>query len=364
MESSQPIQVTFFKSINYAPFPLTVLSQKAKILNQLKRKEKVVNEQYGYEINLFSWFAWKNSITLQRLLSPINYWLFANKIKQFVLRNSIDLIHAHTFSPDAYIAYQLKKSFGIDYVLTMRMRAADKLENHPLRQKIVENAKAVICHNYQLYKLYGEKYNVQFLPHGLSQEFFHDTPKRVSELEFNEQRPLKLLTVGRLLGLKNIDVVIKAVRKMKNEGRMVTYTIIGEGPEKTNLTQLIQDSDLTDCINLVPWQKQTDLIAYYDNADVFVMVSKPETFGRVYLEAAARGLPIVACKNTGIDGFFTELEVSFAEPNTDSIKGLLVQFYNAPELSLQKQKFAKHKVDSLSWSKVVKKYYNIYTKID
>jgi len=356
-----PINVTFFKSINYVPFPLKFISKKSLIIYRLRRREKVLAENYQYVINLFSWFAWKNNLHLKRLLSRINYWLFANKINQFIRENSIDIIHAHTFSPDAYIAYRLKEKYGIEYVLTMRMKPDDRLEMYPQLLRIVENAKAVICHNYQLYKLYSEKYNVQFMPHGLSHEFFNNKPKRESSTIFNKRRPFKLLTVARLLGLKNIDVIIEVVRRMREQGKSINYIIIGEGPEKNKLERLIQQHDMTDSIHMVTWQNENDLIGYYDDADAFIMMSKPETFGRVYLEAAARNLPIIACKNTGIDGYFSDDEALFLDDNIEAIfKNLLHLYESFEEVMIPLSKAAFRKAESLTWDNIVRQYINIY----
>ena len=48
--------------------------------------------------------------------------------------------------------------------------------------------------------------------------------------------------------------------------------------------------------------KRDDVIRELDSAEVFIMISKRETFGLVYLEAMARGCIVVASKDEGMEG--------------------------------------------------------------
>lgn len=52
------------------------------------------------------------------------------------------------------------------------------------------------------------------------------------------------------------------------------------------------------------WKKQ--LREAFSISDIFVMPSKPETFGLVYVEALSQGLPILYAKGEGFDGYFDE----------------------------------------------------------
>jgi len=63
------------------------------------------------------------------------------------------------------------------------------------------------------------------------------------------------------------------------------------------------------------------------NTDVFVMVSKPEAFGLVYLEAMGKGCIAVGTIRQGIDGVIQHGENGFLceARNTDSLKNVLMQ---------------------------------------
>ena len=60
------------------------------------------------------------------------------------------------------------------------------------------------------------------------------------------------------------------------------------------ISQLIDEYELNDYVNMVGEIRHDKMVSYYYNADVFVMPSLRETGGTVLIEAMAYGLPIVA----------------------------------------------------------------------
>jgi colanic acid/amylovoran biosynthesis glycosyltransferase len=71
----------------------------------------------------------------------------------------------------------------------------------------------------------------------------------MKDFSFNERallpgEPIKLLTVGRLVEKKGIDIVIRAIAKLKEQYPLIQYHIIGEGPLRLFLQELIKECDL------------------------------------------------------------------------------------------------------------------------
>ncbi|WP_461789895.1 glycosyltransferase family 4 protein [Pedobacter sp.] len=107
-----------------------------------------------------------------------------------------------------------------------------------------------------------------------------------------------LFTLTRLSStehLKNYDLVIEAVQKLKNLHPQLCYLIGGKADamERQRLEQLIEHNKLSDKVKLIGFIDETEIAAYYQSADCFVLPSKKEGFGLVLIEAAANGCQVI-----------------------------------------------------------------------
>ena len=88
--------------------------------------------------------------------------------------------------------------------------------------------------------------------------------------------------------------------------------IIGSGAEEKNCRIVAKQLGIEKKILFHGWQEGKESIkAFYDQADIFVMLSHRETFGTVYIEALSQGLPVLYTKGQGIDGYFEEGSVGY-----------------------------------------------------
>ena len=106
----------------------------------------------------------------------------------------------------------------------------------------------------------------------------------------NKDKPV-ILSVARLATQKNFPLLIQAfaIVRQQIDARLI---IVGDGPEKENLTNLVSQLGLEEFVSLVgfdnnPW-------SYMAASDVFALASEEEPFGLVLVEAMACGIPIVA----------------------------------------------------------------------
>ncbi len=134
---------------------------------------------------------------------------------------------------------------------------------------------------------------------------FFDLPKQFDKSVALQQRyHLKpetkvLLTLARLSNAeqyKGYDTVIKALPLLLKTQPNLLYLVVGkyDTKEYDRLQILITELSLTNYVKIVGFVKDEELVAHYLLADVFVMPSKGEGFGIVYLEAMACGVPVVA----------------------------------------------------------------------
>lgn len=106
-----------------------------------------------------------------------------------------------------------------------------------------------------------------------------------------DEQTLVMLYVGRLSPEKEIDVIIHAYLKAKQDtSQNIQLVIVGDGPDKARL----QKMDSTGQVIFTGALTGEQLAQAYASSDVFVFASQVETFGNVVLEAMASGLPVVA----------------------------------------------------------------------
>ena len=78
---------------------------------------------------------------------------------------------------------------------------------------------------------------------------------------------------------------------------------IGDGGTALpSIETYIKDNQLENNVSLPGRKKRDEIIKYYDESQVFVMISRQEAFGLVYLEAMARGCICIGTRGQGIDG--------------------------------------------------------------
>lgn len=127
---------------------------------------------------------------------------------------------------------------------------------------------------------------------------------------------LSILFAGNLIPLKNVDVLIKAICKTKYPCRL---TIVGDGPQEDNLKKLADQSSKNITVSFLGRLSREDTLRKMQESDVFAMVSSPETFGLVYLEAMSKGCIVIGSKGEGIDGVIVHGENGFlVEPRNES----------------------------------------------
>lgn len=125
-----------------------------------------------------------------------------------------------------------------------------------------------------------------------------------------------VLTVARLAEperYKGYDQVLRALATIQRDMPDVRYVLVGEGEDRRRIEALIRDLDICDLVVLAGGVSGKELADYYNLCDVFVMPSKAEGFGIVYLEALACGKPVVAGNSDGS-----------AEPLQDGRLGVLL----------------------------------------
>lgn len=111
--------------------------------------------------------------------------------------------------------------------------------------------------------------------------------------DFTPRDANRLVFVGRLTTEKQIDVVLRAIKKL-DPALDVTFDIIGNGDQRRNLEHLTKELGLTDRVTFHGLVSDEQLRATLSRATLFVIASIAELQSIATMEAMASGLPIVA----------------------------------------------------------------------
>ena len=143
--------------------------------------------------------------------------------------------------------------------------------------------------------------------------YFHSpTPKSTIDLIF----------IGRLVKIKRVSDVIKAVSNLKNHSPKLTLTIIGSGPREKYLKDLSSQLNINNNIRFIGRIPPEKVPEFLSKADIFILTSESEGLPNVILEALASSLPILASRITSIP-----------ELIQDNVNGLLHAPKNVRELT-------------------------------
>jgi len=135
--------------------------------------------------------------------------------------------------------------------------------------------------------------------------------------------PIKVLTVGRFVEKKGIEYALRAVATVARKHPDLEYCIVGDGPLRGPLEDLIAELNLADTVRLVGWQAESALQRLYDEASIFLLSSvtaqngDQEGMGLVILEAQAVGLPVLSTQHDGIPEAVVDGQSAFLVPERD-----------------------------------------------
>lgn len=227
-----------------------------------------------------------------------------------------------------------------------------------------------------LYEARHEKLNT--IPPGVDTSLFRPSDKSNARQHLGLPPDQKiLLFVGRIEPLKGIDVLLYAMKilKQRNGDMAVNLMIVGgdlsETPEKWDeelkkLDRLRNLLRLESTVQFVGRKPQETLPWYYNASDLVVMPSHYESFGIVALEAMACGVPVIT---TDVAGISTILD----EEHTSLVTGVNNPLSLASLIEETLENEAKHKkiatdiskkVQDLDWDNIARRVIGVYSQLE
>ena len=157
-------------------------------------------------------------------------------------------------------------------------------------------------------RVFEKSFNCEYKPNflcssGIPESYLAEKERDLSTIN-------SFVFVGTLIQRKYPAQIIPAVNEtFGNEDYSITY--IGDGDETVHVRKLAKELGVEERVHLLGRMPRNEVVKCLDQSDVFVMISRSETFGLVYLEAMARGCITIAAKNEGFDGIIVDGENGF-----------------------------------------------------
>lgn len=285
-------------------------------------------------------------------------FLLNRVIKEF---GKPDLIHAHFIKQGSYVADYAKNN-NLPFILTEHSSSLLDCKSQISFDNLVKNTysatSALIAVSPSLKEIIKTKYgyNSVYVPNVVNTDlFFTDNAAKSDDFIF--------ISVANLNLNKRTELLIRAFAKAFDASERIILKIIGDGPERLKLDSLIKEKNMVKKILLLGEQPRDIVATNLAQADCFVLASKHETFGVVYIEAMASGLPVIATKSGGPEHFINEFNGKLVE--TDNIDELIdaLRFMYINARKYDRNKIKSYTKSEFGSKKLVERLENVYSKV-
>lgn len=141
---------------------------------------------------------------------------------------------------------------------------------------------------------------------------------KAAELKNKYQGKKIILFVSRLTKEKDLPTLLKALQEVKKSFSNFVLLILGDGNQKEKWQQMTKEMGLENEVKFLGKVDHEDLVNYYPTAEFVVNSSTSESFGKIFVEAAACNKPSVATSTTGSKEIIIEGQTGFLSPISDS----------------------------------------------
>ena len=124
--------------------------------------------------------------------------------------------------------------------------------------------------------------------------------------DMSEYDGYKIIFVGRLTGCKGVPFLLKSFEQIINNNINSKLFLVGNGEDENELKEYISGLNIKQHVVFMGYRSNP--LAFIRNADLLVLPSSKEGFGRVLLEAMAVGIPVIGTDIGGIPEIITHGE--------------------------------------------------------
>lgn len=274
-----------------------------------------------------------------------------------------DIIIAHFSYPAGIGALKIREKYNVPVIIVEHLSLFLDIKARPWLNPVLKRvSKCVSSYVFvsdrlriSYIKRLGIDNNCQVIPNVIDHKFSFSPSTAKDKFIF--------LCVGSLREIKNHSLLVNAFAKAFQDNESVELRIVGDGPLKSELEDLISRLEMNSKIILVGGLTRKELINEYKNCNCFVLLSKNETFGIAYREAMAVGRPIISSDNIGVNiGWEDSFGLKLSDLSVESVIDSLVYMFRHSN-EYDGKYISSRTLDVYSEESVGRKYKSLFDKI-
>ncbi|HEY5258935.1 MAG TPA: glycosyltransferase family 4 protein [Candidatus Baltobacteraceae bacterium] len=172
-----------------------------------------------------------------------------------------------------------------------------------------------------------------------------------------------ILCVGRIEPLKGFDLVVRALRKLRDNGSGLRLIVAGsDNSQGASLARLVSELGLTSAVIFAGRLEHSALMSLYQSASYCVVSSYTESFSLVTLEAMSQGTPSVLSAVGGILDIARDAEnaLLFSPGDVNGIAAAIARLESSPLLRARLILNGRSTVEKYAWPEVAARYEATY----
>lgn len=298
----------------------------------------------------------------------------ASKLAEVAKREKLDIIHAHYAVPHAVCAFLAKQMTGqsVKVVTTLHGTDITVLGYDPSLKEVIRFAiessdrVTAVSHSLaaQTYDLIKPNKKIDTIHNFVDERVYLREDHEVLRTHYGLLQDEKVVIhVSNFRKVKRVHDVIHVFKQISEQVN-AKLLLIGDGPEKSVVCELVKKLGLTDRVLFLGKQEKVEEL--YSISDLKLLLSEKESFGLVLLEAMACGVPCIGTDVGGIPEVIAHGETGFLVPlgDVDGAAKHAITILKDNALHQQISMAAKSSVEAnFSSDKIVREYEELYLEL-
>ena len=235
---------------------------------------------------------WQPRSRVLRLLARSTHRLRRERVVKIARALDIDLVYTSQQRFDCQLGALVARRLGVPHVVHLHYTPGPWLRRPALRQLLTCDQVIAVSEfiRREVIATGTDPGRVSVISNTI------DVP--ANAVDHEDRDGVVIGQVGRMHPGKGFPESVEVFARVHEQHPDTSLLLVGDGPERPVVEQLVRRHGLADAVRLVGWQEEVD--GWLGQIDIFLHPSRAEPFGLAVLEAMAVALPVVAYGDAGV----------------------------------------------------------------